>query len=114
MNFIKDLDDWILKLKKSKKLILVEGKKDKRSLELFGIDNIITINKPLFEMVEIISSKCRECIILTDLDFEGKKIYSYIRRNLERNGIKIDRKFREFLFKNTKIRNIEGLRNYLK
>ncbi len=114
MNYIKDLEDWIIKLKKSKKLILVEGKKDRKSLKLFGIDKIMTINKPLFEIVEIISSKFKECIILTDLDPEGRKIYSYIRRNLERNGVKVDNKYREFLFKNTKIRNIEGLRNYLK
>jgi 5S rRNA maturation endonuclease (ribonuclease M5) len=113
MKPILDLEDWISKLKHSNKLILVEGKKDRAALNSLGIKNIIIINKPLFEVVEKIADSVTECILLTDLDPAGKKLYSYISRNLKRRGIKIDDRFRLYLYKNTKLRNIEGIRNYL-
>jgi len=110
---MKDLSDWIQQLKKTEKLIIVEGKKDKAALENLGIKNIITINKPLFAIVEEISAIAKECIILTDLDEEGRKLYAYLKRNLPRNGVKVDVVFREFLFKKTKLTHIEGLQKYL-
>ena len=113
MKRILDLEDWINQLKDSNKLILVEGKKDRAALNSLGITNIIIINKPLFEIVEIIADSVKECILLTDLDPEGRKMYSYISRNLKRKGIKIDDKYRIYLYRNTKLRNIEGIRNYL-
>ena len=107
-----NIDDWIYSIRKSKKLIVVEGNKDKKALNSFGIHNVITIKKPLFEVVENISNITDECILLLDLDKEGRKIYSYLKRNLERVGVKIDSKYREFLFKNTELTNIEGLKKY--
>lgn len=109
-----NLDDWIYNLRKYKKPIIVEGKKDKQALSSFGIKNIFILNKPLFQIVELIADITDECLLLLDLDKEGKKIYSYLKKNLQRHGIKIDSKYREFLFKNTKLRNIEGLKNYIK
>ena len=105
---------WLESLKSSDKLIIVEGNKDKNSLEELGIKNIITINKPIFELVEEISVNNKEVIILTDLDKHGKKLYHVIKHNLQRRGIKIDNKFREFLYNNTKLSNIEGLITYIK
>jgi|SRR3989344_4853142 len=105
---MKDLSDWITKLKASKRLIIVEGKKDKAALESFGVKNIITLNKPLFVIVEEVSLNTKECIILTDLDEEGRKLYHSLKHQLQRNGVKIDTKFREFLFR-TKVTCIENL-----
>ena len=102
------IEDWISKLKSCNKLIIVEGKKDKKTLENFGITNIITFsNSPYFHMENI---KEKEVIILTDLDSEGKKLYSILRHGLQKRGVKIDRKFREFLFKKTRISHIEGIK----
>ncbi len=109
-----DLEDWLDKLKNSNKLILVEGKKDKIALEEFNINNIITINKPIYQLVEEISLIRKECVLLLDLDKEGKKLYSEIKNGLQKNGVKVDSKFREFLFKNTKLSHIEGLKNYVR
>jgi len=106
------MNDWLENLKKSKKLVVVEGNKDRNALNSFGIYNVITIKKPLFEVVENIASIADECILLLDLDKEGRKLYSYLKRNLERMGVKIDSKYREFLFRNTKLTNIEGLKKY--
>ncbi|MBI2667348.1 toprim domain-containing protein [Candidatus Woesearchaeota archaeon] len=105
---------WLESLKSSDKLIIVEGNKDRNSLESLGIKNIITINKPIFRLVEEISVNNKGVIILTDLDKHGKKLYNILRHNLQRTGVKVDNKFREFLYNNTKLSNIEGLVKYMK
>ena len=94
------------------KVIIVEGKKDKKALNHFGIKHIKVINKPIFELCEELT-EYEEVAILTDLDKEGKRLYSKIKANLSRQGIKIDDTFREFLFKNTELTQIEGLVTYI-
>jgi len=111
---MQDLHDWITQLQNTDKLIIVEGKKDKLALEQFGIQNILTLNKPIFSIIELVAESHKECIILSDLDREGKKIYSALKHGLQRNGVKIDTVFREFLFKKTKITNIEGITSCLR
>jgi len=107
----KEINEFILKLRSSNKLIIVEGKKDKAALEALGLKNIITLNKPLYKVVEDV--KCKECVILTDLDKKGKQLYGYLSSNLQRFGVKVDNNFRNFLFKKTELRQIEGLRTYI-
>lgn len=101
------------KIRLSGKPIIVEGKKDKEALNKVDIKNIFTIKEPLFKLCENISKKYNEVIILTDLDKEGKRLYSKLKENLERNGVKVDDNFRKFLFKETKLTQIEGLITYL-
>ena len=111
-----DLDTWLEKLKNSAKLIIVEGIKDKKALERIGIDSerIITLSrKPLFGVAEDAANASKDCIILTDLDKEGKKLYGTLSSNLQRLGIRIDNYFRQWLFRNTKLRQIEGLLKYI-
>ena len=108
-----ELDQWIEKLKKEKKWIIVEGIKDKKALEILGIINIITLKKPLYAVVEEIVSKAKEVILLTDLDPKGKELFARLSKDLQKQGVKIDNKFREFLFKETKLRQIEGIVSYL-
>ncbi|MEK6949961.1 MAG: hypothetical protein AABX34_07085, partial [Nanoarchaeota archaeon] len=46
----------INRIKQLDTLIIVEGKKDKKALQNFGIKNIIELNKkPIFEIIENIS-----------------------------------------------------------
>lgn len=104
----------IEKIKDSNILVVVEGKKDRAALNKIGIQNIIELNKkPLFQIVEEIANSNDECVILTDLDKKGKEIYAKLNSNLQRNGVRINNKLREFLFKKTKLRQIEGLTTYL-
>ncbi|MBI2109710.1 toprim domain-containing protein [Candidatus Woesearchaeota archaeon] len=110
---MQSIEEWTQELKTSDKLIIVEGKKDKKALEELGITNLITISKPLYEVVEQISDKTKEIIILTDMDPEGRKLYSKLKTQLQKRKIKIDTKFREFLIRETKLTNIEGLPHYL-
>ncbi len=114
----KDLDEWICSLKKDsrEKLILVEGKKDKEALVMLGIkpEAVITLKgKAMFEIAEEIVGYGKECIILFDLDKKGKELYAKISKLLRDFGVKIDDRYRNFLFK-TRLRQIEGLVSYLK
>ena len=88
-------------------LTIVEGKKDKQALEAFGFTHIIALEqRPLFVVVESIEGK--EIQILTDLDSEGKKLYSILSHELQKRGVRINNLLRNQLFK-TALRHIEGL-----
>ena len=107
------MKEWLEKLRDSKKLIIVEGKKDKAALEKLGVMNVVAISrKPLYSFIESIESE--EVVILTDLDKEGRKLYSVLKNGLQERGVKVDTYFREYLFKNSKIAQIEGLYHYFK
>ena len=111
---IDELQIFIENIKSSNILVVVEGKKDKIALQKLGLNNIIELSKkPIFQIVEDIANSNDECIILTDLDKEGKQLYSKLNSNLQRNGVKVNNKFRDFLFKHTKLRQIEGIDTYL-
>ena len=108
---MKDFEEWVRKLKKSKKAIVVEGKKDKLALEKLGIrKDIIILNKPIFQVVETIASTYKDCILLLDLDKEGRKLYHNLKHDLQKHKVRIDNKFREFLLKEKKIKQIESLK----
>lgn len=108
------LVQWIEKLKQEQPYIIVEGPKDKTALNKLGLTNIIILRgKPLFQVVEDISKITDKVLILTDLDKKGRELYARLRQDLQKHGVKIDDKFREFLFKETKLRQIEGFTNYL-
>jgi len=108
-----EFDQWLEKLKKENKLILVEGIKDKRALESLGLTNIITLRqKPLFQIAEEVAEQAKDAIILTDLDKEGKKLFSKLSTDVQKLGVRVDNRFREFLFKETKLRQIEGIKRY--
>ena len=113
----KQLDEikhFIDKIISSNILIIVEGKKDKIALQKLGLNNIIELSKkPIFQIVEDVTNSNDECIILTDLDKKGKEIYGKLNSNLQKNGVKVNNKFRNFLFKHTKLRQIEGIDTYL-
>ncbi len=106
--------DWLEKLKSSDKLIIVEGIKDRAALVKLGIeaDRIVIINKAIFAVAESVAERSKQVIILTDLDSEGKKLYSNLKRNLTREGVEVDNYFREFLFRNSKLTNIECIYKY--
>ena len=113
MEKLKELQEWIEKLKKEGKLIIVEGKKDVRALAKLGITNVRPLKSPLFNEVEEIAELTDEVILLLDLDKEGKKIYGKMKKDLIKHGVKIDDDLREFLFRETTLRQIEGIDTYL-
>ncbi|MEA2037827.1 MAG: toprim domain-containing protein [Nanoarchaeota archaeon] len=112
---IDELLELIDKVKSSDNLVIVEGKEDKAALKRLGVTNVIQLNKrPLYKVVEEVVRKEKETIILTDLDKKGKELYRKLNHPLQQFGIRIDNKLRHFLFKNTKLRQIEGLDSYIR
>ena len=106
------VQEWIALLAHETCPIIVEGKKDKKALETFGITRVFTIDRPLFEIVELISEKYKCVIILTDLDKAGKKLYAKLASDFSKRGVHVDNSFLEFLFKHTSLSHIEGLVHY--
>ena len=113
MNIITGLLNEIEKLKTTSIPIIIEGKRDKIALSKLGLTNTVLLKKPIYELCEDLARKNNEVVILTDLDKEGKKLYSIIKQNLERNGVKVNDTFRKFLFRYTKLSHIEGLDTYI-
>ena len=68
----------------------------------------------MFEIIENIADNHKECAILTDLDNEGKKLFGKLNSGLSSHGVRVNNKFREFLFKKTKLRQIEGIDTYIR
>ena len=96
--------------------MIVEGKKDKAALEKLGIpgSRIIALDqRPIFVVAEEVAAHYKEVAILTDLDSEGKKLYGSLSTLLQRLGVRVDNSFRNFLFKSTKLRQIEGIANFI-
>ena len=111
---IAELLDWIETIKDSDKIIIVEGKEDKAALKRLGLTHVVQLNKrPLYKVVEELIEEGKEVIILTDLDKKGKQLYGKLNHDLCRFGVKVDNRFRNFLFKKTKLRQIEGMDSYI-
>lgn len=113
-----EIEEIIEKIKQEERLIiLVEGKKDKAALMHLGIkEHIFILNgKDIWNRLEEIANnnKGKEMLILTDFDKEGKKLYGKITKDCERLGMKINKQYREFFQKRTKVSQIEGLDTYI-
>jgi len=106
-------------LKRDKNLIIVEGEHDSDALEELGLEHIFILNKAgvsLFnrieEIISLLDSK-DECVILTDFDKKGREYYSVIRHKLINNGLRINNRLRDLLFR-AKVSHIEGLATFLR
>lgn len=96
-----------------KNLVVVEGKKDSEALKKFGIKSeFINGNIYLFaEKKSEIFSKTK-ILILTDFDFEGKKLRMKLKRAFSKFGIEEQEYLRNEFRKVFKISHIEGLKEF--
>ena len=80
----------------SEDLAIVEGKKDKKALKAFGLNNIIAINnKPLIEIADKIKNKGKsQAVILTDFDSKGMELAARLEVLLKRYKIKVNNRLR--------------------
>lgn len=102
-------------LRKSGRPVIVEGVKDEAALRALGLTRVIALkSRPLYAVVEYISEgDGKDCVVLTDLDPEGRKLHAKLSRDLREHGVNVDERLREFLFRKTELRQIEGLPRYL-
>jgi len=112
---IRDIKRQIEKAKQSKRLIIVEGKKDKQALEKLGFENekifLLNNGKSIKRNIEIINEMARNVIILTDFDKKGKELYKKLKQDLGQMSIKIDNSLRNSLSK--QVSHIQGLANFI-
>jgi len=96
--------------------IIVEGKKDKRSLRKLGVKGkIIAVNQglSLSDFCDDLVKQFDEIIILTDWDRKGGILYYRI-KDLLKGRIRYDTSFREQLGKHAMIKTVEGLYSWIK
>jgi len=78
--------------------ILVEGKRDRKTLEKLGIVNVVDLKGRKFhDVAEYLSENYSGVVLLMDFDPEGEAIFSKLSRILAGYGLKVDGSFREEL-----------------
>jgi len=76
------------------KLLIVEGKNDKKALKSLGLKDIIAIEgRPLYEVVENIKTT-KEIVILTDFDRKGRDIGKKLRYLLQKYRKRVNSRLR--------------------
>lgn len=105
-----DFESLLRSMQERPVAVIVEGKRDLSAVGSLGFRSLFVLNKrPLFEVAEQVAARHKEAIILTDLDSEGRKLYGMLNTALQRLGVRIDNRLRQFIFRNTRIRQVEGL-----
>ncbi|MDD2678344.1 MAG: toprim domain-containing protein [Candidatus Nanoarchaeia archaeon] len=102
-------EEFIQEIIRSNKTAIVEGKKDVAKLKKLGISNVISLSRmPLSAFCEEFSQNHDEVILLMDNDAEGKKLYSTLKTEFSRLGVKSNPKYQKNLAK-LKVSHVEGL-----
>ncbi len=117
---LEKLEEIILELKESAEkgaIILVEGRKDAKSLQRLGISGDIRFSsqQPLLEIADLLSKNGNEIILLTDWDKEGDALESKIIKHLSVHGVVPSTDIRSKLraLSKKRIKDIESLNNYV-
>ena len=92
---LEELENLIdeLILENSETPVIVEGRKDERTLRRLGLEGpILRLNKgvSVFSTCEEVSKKHNKVILLTDWDRRGGHLAKLLREGLEANGVKYD------------------------
>ena len=99
---LQEMDDFV-------DAVVVEGVHDKEALQEMGVTKEIAMCSSGYsyaEFVDYLMSRYKRITILTDYDRAGKSINKKLTVRLEREGIKIEKRYRD------KIGKILGLRGY--
>ncbi|OUJ18865.1 5S rRNA maturation endonuclease containing TOPRIM domain, RnmV [Methanonatronarchaeum thermophilum] len=114
------IEKLLKRLRNENKIVLVEGKNDRKSLKKLNINNemvLVSENaEPLSTIAEKISRKHNEAIILTDWDPHGDKLSQQLQQVLERYGVTANdvyrRRLKAMLLK--EINDVESLHPFYK
>jgi len=110
---IERLKEWIEELTEEKIPILVEGRKDKSSLEKLGVSNVHVLGgRPLFEIAENFGHE-KEIVLLFDSDRRGRCLTDEFRIHFQRLGVRTVTKYMSRL-RRIGISHVEGVFNCYK
>lgn len=108
-------EKFLTAVQDSEILILVEGKKDRKALEMAGLDNIVEISgKSPEKVVDIVKEKQPHVTILTDYDEEGIIQYKRLKSLFLSNEINVDDSIRAEFKRTFLVTKIEELSGYFK
>lgn len=106
---------FLFDLLNSDKQIIVEGKKDRKVLEMVGLKNIVEISgKQLEKVADIVNDKRSDVVILTDFDKEGMKQYKRLKSLFHANGVKINDNIRRDFKRVFLVNRIEEISSHFK
>ncbi|MCS6957793.1 MAG: toprim domain-containing protein [Aquificaceae bacterium] len=93
------MKEWMDRLRNASKdsAVLVEGKRDKRALQKYGIKNIITLEGKRFTELPDLLEGFSRVILLFDLDKHGERIKEKVKEILTKQGYILIEEFREEL-----------------
>ena len=93
------MKEWLDKLRNASKdsAVLVEGKRDKRALQKYGIKNVITLEGKRFTELPDLLEGFSRVILLFDLDKHGERIKEKVKEILTKQGYILIEDFREEL-----------------
>jgi len=98
-------------------IILVEGPRDRVSLEALGVHGriILTSQKQLFNLAEKVSGQGEDIIILSDWDERGDEVARNAGLFLKSNGARPDGELRKRLISLSRkeIKDVENLHGYV-
>lgn len=98
-------------------VILVEGRRDIRSLNMLGIKGeiIMTSHKQLLNLAESLARDKRDVIVLTDWDERGDEVAAKMTTYLKADGIRPECDLRESLkgLVKKEIKDVESLYTYV-
>jgi len=107
MHLIENKDDFFKALKDETVIVIVEGKKDKKTLLNHGIRSV-TVQKSLLSFAENIAYKNNNVILLMDNDKKGVELTKRLKQIFERLGVKVNLRY-WYALKRLKITHVEGL-----
>ena len=100
--------------------IIVEGKKDVKTLKALGIKGKIisakTCGKSFLDLIsEVEETSVKEVILLLDFDRRGRELTAYLKSHLEKTGIKTNISFWLKLssLASREVKDVEGLAKYM-
>jgi 5S rRNA maturation endonuclease (ribonuclease M5) len=98
-------------------VILVEGRRDKASLEALGVKGniVMTSQRQLFNLAECVSRQHKDIIILSDWDARGEEVArsaeAFLKSNCARPDVEIRRRLR--LLTKKEVMDVESLYGYM-
>lgn len=108
-NFPTMKEEFISDIIRTNKLVIVEGKKDVAKLKKFRINKVKQLSRsPLYSFAEKVAKSHTEVILLMDNDDRGRKLYSKLKKEFSRLGVKTDETFQKRLA-DMDVSHVEGL-----
>ncbi|MDH5439229.1 MAG: hypothetical protein OEY31_01320 [Candidatus Bathyarchaeota archaeon] len=109
-----ELEELVSEMNYTVDVVVIEGPHDRRTLTRLGYRKPILLCSKVShsELVDLISEKFSNVVVLTDFDEEGVQLNRRLSKLVERRGVKVDRFYRRRfrrLLKEARISTIEAI-----